>query len=147
MARPRSRPAQGLLGEPDGVLQVEPADVRPPRQIEVELAGGGPPQPQHLRWARLGGDAFDLDADDGAAHDRPRPTGAVAGMALLLGMQPTPGLHGHGAVLVVLADQGGGRDRPGGRVGAVELGAVAARPTRAARRPWWWVGVEADRKS
>jgi site-specific DNA recombinase len=124
-------------------FQVEPADVRPPRQIEVELAGGGPPQPQHLRRPRLGGDALDLHADDGAAHDRPRPTAAVAGVALLLGMQPTPGRHGHGAVLVVLADQGGGRGRPGGRVGAVELGAVAAWPARLARWRGWRVGVKA----
>jgi len=144
MARPWGRPPEGLLTEPDGVLQVEPADVRPPRQVEVEVAGAGPPQPQHLGRARAGGDAFDLDADDRAAHDRSRPAGAVAGVALLLGMQPRPGLHGHGAVLVVLADQGGGRGRPGGRVGTVELGAVAARPTAlGGARRWWWVAVEA----
>src|SRR5215218_4213261 len=62
----------------------------------------------------------------------------VAG--LLLGMQPRPGRHGHGAVLLVLAREGGGRGRPGGRVGAVELGPVAARP---AGRAGWRVGVEA----
>jgi hypothetical protein len=58
-------------------------------------------------------------------------------------MQPGPGVHGHGAVLVVVADQGGGRNRPGGGVGAVELGAVAARPAGLAR--WWgrWIGIEA----
>ena len=77
------------------------------------------------------------------AHDRPRPTGAVAGVALLFGMQPAPCLGGDGAVLVVLTAQGGGRDRPGGRVGAVELGPVAARPARAAGWPWWRVGVKA----
>jgi hypothetical protein len=67
----------------------------------------GLPQPQHLRRSRPRGDPFDLDADDGAAHDRPRPTGAMAGVALL-GMQPTPGGHGHAAVLVVAGVQGGG---------------------------------------
>ena len=87
-------------------FQVEPADVRPPHQVEIQLQAlrAGPPQPQHLRRARAGGDALDLDTDDGAAHDRSGPTGAVAGMALLLGMQPRPRLHGHAAVLVVLAD-------------------------------------------
>jgi site-specific DNA recombinase len=124
-------------------FQVEPADVRPPRQVQVELARAGPPQPQHLRWAGLGGDAFDLHADDGAAHDRPRSSGAMAGVALLLGMQPSPRLHGHGAVLVVLTGKGGGRGRPGGRVGQVELGAVAARPAASAGSAWWRVGVEA----
>jgi site-specific DNA recombinase len=113
-------------------FQVEPADVGAPRQLQVEWAGAGPPQPQHLRRARAGGDPLDLDAQDGAAHDRPRPAGAVAGVALLLGMQPRPGGHGDGAVLVVGGVKGSGRGGPGGRVGAVELGAVAARPARAA---------------
>jgi site-specific DNA recombinase len=126
-------------------FQVEPADVRPPGKVQVQRAAGGagPPQPQHLGRAGLGGHALDLDADDGAAHDRPRPAGAMAGMALLLGVQPTPGLHGHAAVLVVLAGQRGGRGRPGGRVGAVELGAVAAWPARLAGWRGWRVVVEA----
>jgi site-specific DNA recombinase len=123
-------------------FQVEPAHVRMPGQVQVELAGSGPPQPQHLRRARARRDPLDLHADDGAAHDRSWPAAAVAGVALLLGMQPAPGLHGHGAVLVVLAGQGGGRGRPGSRIGAVELGAVAARPARAARGPRWRIGVE-----
>src|SRR5215216_5786068 len=77
-------------------FQVEPANVRPPGKVQVQLQAlrAGPPQPQDLRWARLGGDALDLHAEDGAAHDRPRPTAAVAGVALLLGMQPVPGCHG-----------------------------------------------------
>jgi hypothetical protein len=65
----------------------------------------------------------------------------MAGVALLGGMQPSPRLDTDGAVLVVLTGQGGGRDRPGGRVGAVELGPVATRPARAAGWPWWRVGV------
>jgi site-specific DNA recombinase len=110
-------------------FQVEPPDVGPPDQIKVKFVWAGPPQPQHLGRARAGGDPLDLDADDRAAHDRSRPAGAVARVALLLGMQPAPGLHGHCAVLVVLAAKGGGRGRPSGRVGAVELGAMAAWPT------------------
>jgi site-specific DNA recombinase len=124
-------------------FQVEPADIRPPGQIEITATRAGPPQPQHLWRTGFGRDAFDLDAQDGPAHDRPWPTGAVAGVALLLGMQPSPRLDGDGAVLVVLTGQGGGRDRPGGRVGAVELGPVAARPAAGAGWAWWWVGVEA----
>ena len=143
MAWPRGGPAEGLLGKADGVLQVEPANVGPPGQVQVEFTRTGPPQPQHLGRTGPGGDPLDLDAEDGAAHDRPRPAGAVAGVALLVGMQLAPGLHGHGAVLVVLTDQGGGRGRPGGRVGAVELGPVAAWPARAAGWPWWRVGVDA----
>jgi hypothetical protein len=67
----------------------------------------------------------------------------VAGVALLLGVQPTPGLDGHGAVLVVDHEVAGGRGRPSGRVGAVELGPVAARPATPASGRWWRVGVEA----
>ena len=126
-------------------FQVKPADVGPPGKLQIELvaSGAGPPQPQHLRRSRPRGDPFDLDADDGAAHDRPRPTGAMAGVALLLGMQPTPGGHGHAAVLVVAGVQGGGRGRPGGWVGAVELGAVAARPANLARWWRWRISIEA----
>jgi site-specific DNA recombinase len=124
-------------------FQVEPPNVGTPGQVQVQVARASPPRPQHLRRARLGGDPLDLDADDGAAHDRAGLAGAVAGVALLLGVQPSPRLHGDGAVLVVLAAQGGGRGGPGGRVGEGELGAVAAWPARAAGWPWWRVGVEA----
>jgi len=108
MAGPWGGPAEGLLGEPDGVFQVEPADLGPPGQVQVELAGAGPPPPQHLGWAGAGRDSLDLDTEDGAAHDRSGSSAAVAGVALLFGMQPAPGRHGHAAVLVVLTSQGGG---------------------------------------
>jgi site-specific DNA recombinase len=124
-------------------FQVEPAHVRPPGQVQVEGAGAGPPQPQHLRWAGAGGNPFDLHADDGATHDRPRPAAAVAGLTLLLGMQPRPACDGHGAVLIVAGVQRGGRGRPGGRVGEGELGAMAARSAGGAGWPWWRVGVKA----
>src|SRR5215218_1899248 len=124
-------------------FQIEPADIGPPGQIKITAARAGPPQPQHLGRTCLGRDAFDLDTEDGAAHDRSGSSAAVAGVALLLGMQPRPRLHGHRAVLVIGGHQGGGRSRPGGRVGAVELGPVATRPARAAGWPWWRVGVEA----
>jgi site-specific DNA recombinase len=127
-------------------FQVEPAHIGPPRQVQIQLHAlwAGPPQPQHLRRPRSSRHPLNLHADDGAAHDRPRPSAAVAGVALLLGMQPAPGRHGHGAVLVVLTGQSGGWGRPGGRIGAVELGAMAARPAALWRtRRWWRVGVEA----
>jgi hypothetical protein len=90
MARPRRGPAERLLPEPDGVLQVEPADVRPPRQVQVQLQalGAGPPQPQHLRRTGHGGDALDPDADDGAAHDRPGSRVPWPGWRCCLGCSP-----------------------------------------------------------
>ena len=121
-------------------FDVEPANVGPPRQVKIAGARARPSQPQHLRRPGLRGDALDLHADGRAAHDRPGCAAAVIGVALLLGVQPSPGVDGHGAVLVVLSDQGGGRRRPGGRVGQVELGTVAARPTDLAG---WWGGGSA----
>ena len=88
MAGPWGGPAQGLLTEPDGVFQLEAADIGPPGQVQVGLAGPGPPQLQHLGWVGAGRDPLDLDAEDGAAHDRPGSPAAVAGVALLLGCSP-----------------------------------------------------------
>jgi hypothetical protein len=59
-------------------------------------------------------------------------------------MQPSPGLHVHGAVLAVVFDMADGRRRPRGGVAGVELGAVAAGAAAlAGRHPRWWVGVKA----
>jgi site-specific DNA recombinase len=69
-------------------FQIEAADVGPPRQIEVELAGAGPPQPQHLRRARLGGDPLYSHADDGAAHDRAGPRVPWPGWRCWVGCSP-----------------------------------------------------------
>jgi hypothetical protein len=123
-------------------FQVEPADIRPPDQVQVGGAGAGPPQPQHLGWASLGRDPLHLHAHQGATGDRPGRSGAPARVVVLLGMQPGPRGDGHGAVLVVAGDQQVGGRRPGGRVDALELGAVAARPAGGARRAWWRVGVK-----
>src|SRR5215217_5691867 len=43
-------------------FQVEPANVGPPGEIQVEFAGAGPPQPQHLGRTGPGRDSLDLDA-------------------------------------------------------------------------------------
>jgi hypothetical protein len=71
----------------------------------------------------------------------------VAGVAPLLGMQPAPGGHGDGAVLVIGGGMAGGRGGPGGRVGEGELGAVAARPASSAGWAWGRIGVEAAVRS
>jgi hypothetical protein len=38
-------PAQGVLGEPAGVLDVESVEVGAPEQVQVRGAGAGLPQP------------------------------------------------------------------------------------------------------
>jgi hypothetical protein len=102
-----------------------------------------PPQPQHLGWAGVGRHALDLDADQGAAHDRARLLGSSGGVQLLLGMQPGPGLYVHATILVVVFDVPAARRRPGAWVAGVVLGAMTAWPAAlAGRNTWWRVGVE-----
>ena len=48
---PGSGPTEGLLEEPYGVFEVEPAAVCLPEQIEIGIALPAPPQPQLLRFA------------------------------------------------------------------------------------------------
>ena len=69
-AQRRGGPAEGVLGEPEGVFDVEAAQVGAPAQIEVGSAGSGPPQPQRLfgSGGRFG-QVLDVDTDDGAVQD------------------------------------------------------------------------------
>ena len=48
--RARGGPAEGLLAEAQGVLQVEAADVGAPEGVQVRVARAGPPQPEGLRF-------------------------------------------------------------------------------------------------
>jgi hypothetical protein len=141
MTGPRGGPAEGLLGEADGVLQVEAAHVGAPQHRDIRGAGSLPPQPQHLGWAGVGRHALDLDADQGAAHDRAQLLGSSGGVQLLLGMQPGPGLYVHAIILVVVFDVPAARRRPGAWVASVELGAMTAWPATL-DRAWlrWRVG-------
>src|SRR5918995_2681700 len=52
-SEPGSTPAQGLLHEAYSVIEVEPAAVRLPDEIEVRLPLPAPPQPQLLGLAGL----------------------------------------------------------------------------------------------
>jgi hypothetical protein len=101
-AHPRHRPAKGLPGEADGVLKSRIGAHR--RATASPDPGTRSPatKPQHLRWTGLGGDARDLDADQGAMHDRPGPPCPTGRVQLLLGMQPRPRLHGHTTVLIIV---------------------------------------------
>ena len=73
-------------------FQVEPADIaRAPGQVQVEPAGAGPPQPQHLRRAGRAGTRWTWTRRMVPRTIGRGPRAAVAGVALLLGMQPSPG--------------------------------------------------------
>jgi len=65
------RPAEGAFHEPECVLDVKAPQVGTKASFEVHRAGSGPPQPQCLvRPATRFREVLDVDADDGAAHDR-----------------------------------------------------------------------------
>lgn len=66
-------PAEGVLREPEGVLDVEAVQVGAGTKVEVGLPGSGPPEPQGLFGSAGGfGEEFDVDADDGALDDGER---------------------------------------------------------------------------
>jgi hypothetical protein len=130
MPGPRGGPAQGLLTEPDGVLQVEAAHVGAPQHREVRGVRPVPPQPQHLRRSGVGGHTLHLQADQRAAHDRSRPLSSTGGVQLLLRMQPGPGLHLHATVLVIVLNVGGSR---AGQVAGLLVSSLA--PWRRGRPP------------
>src|SRR5215217_4266772 len=123
MAGPWGGPPQGLLTEPDGVFQVEPADVRPPGKVK-----SGGPGPAHHSHSSLGGR---VRAGTRWTWTRRMVPGTIGrgprlpwpGWRCCLGCSPAHAGNGHPAVLVVLTDQGGRWGGPGGRVGVVELGA------------------------
>src|SRR5271166_1488024 len=127
-------PAQGGLGEPVAVLDVEPVQVGAPDQVQVRHARAGPPQPQRpgdlspVRQAFYGG-ADEMALDDGRPGEAGEP--AAAGE---LGVQPAPGHYADLPVPLVVPGQFLVRVTPGGRVLAFEpVAAVLAGPARPAR--------------
>jgi hypothetical protein len=82
MADLRRSPAESLLQEAESVLQIEPATVRAPQEIEIRLSGTIPPQPELARLTGLSGQALYLYEHYGAAYDRRSLIGFVSGAAL-----------------------------------------------------------------
>src|SRR5258705_13150564 len=82
----------------------------------------------------------DLGPDDGGLHDAHRAAGVAVGA--LVGVQAVPRLHVDVPVLLVVAHVHRVGWRPGGRVGAGEPVAVAARPATLAWVAWWGRGEE-----
>lgn len=66
----RCRPSEGPLDEPERVLDVKPAQVGPPTQIEVGFTSPRPPQPQRLLDAsRRFREVLDFDSDHASFDD------------------------------------------------------------------------------
>src|ERR1035437_5490615 len=115
-AQRRCRPPERPLHEPEGVFDIEPAEVGPPAQVEIGFSFSGPPPPQRLLDApcRLG-QVLDLDSDDTTGDDRRLVTVPPASPTVQLRMQAVPGAHLH---VPVSAGGGGGGAGGGGRGGA-----------------------------
>ena len=134
IAELRDGPAQGLLEQPEGVFQVEPAQERLPAAIDLGWGGAGlgPPQPQRFRVLPAG-ELVDLQPDHGALHDRQLP--GVVGPGALVGqprMQPIPPVGQRGAVTDGVGRGRHPRWRPLVRAGQSERGTV---PWRASTPP------------
>src|SRR4029453_8153956 len=95
-------------------FDVEAADIGPPHQRQLRRGprGAGPPQPPRLGRPGPPGPPCHPHAPQRASHDPQMPVGIAVGA--LLGMQPTPGGHGHLPVLRVGLFPGGRGGRPGG---------------------------------
>mgnify|MGYP001826870116 CR=1 FL=1 len=110
-------PAEGVLGEAEGVLDVEPAEVGAPASVEVGFVVSGPPQPQRFGGPGGGfGEVFDLDADNAAGHDRCHGVGGPVATPVEFGVEAVPGGHGDGAVAGVVVGERDGRFGPGCRI-------------------------------
>jgi hypothetical protein len=139
VAHPWRRPTETLLTEAQGVLQIEASPRGPPPDVEVQRPiRTMPPGPQLLRLARLAWQAAHLDEDTRPAHDGAPLTRAATRVGVMLGMQPRPGAHTHGAVLLVGGEVLGTWSGPGCGIGAGELRAVLTRTTalRSSHRRW-----------
>jgi hypothetical protein len=102
----------------------KPVQVSPPEEVQVWDAGAGPPQPQRagdLAPVREAGDghADEVAADDGRLGEPGEPAAAEQ-----LRVQPAPGHDGDVAVPLVIDGQFPVWGSPGGRVRALEPGAL-----------------------
>src|SRR5215204_5532536 len=124
---PGSGPTEGLLQEPYGVFEVEPATVCLPEVIEIRIALPAPPQPELLRFAGLLGQLAHLHQDHGAPHDGCPLASVALSYAPGLRVQLRPRAHSYLAVVLALAAMLAGGLRPTRGVFEIELLAVASR--------------------
>src|ERR1019366_8878961 len=85
----RGGPAEGLLEQAEGVLEVKPAQERLPQPVGVTGAGAGarPPQPPGL-WVAVPGQVINGQPDQGPLDD-----GQLAVMVLPGGPAGQPGVQ------------------------------------------------------
>jgi len=122
---------------------IDAPDVGAPAHVQVRHAQTRPPQPQLLPGAGRPRQAAHLHEDQRAADHRAGLAGPPGRVVLLLGMQPGPCPHPHGAVLRILRAQFRGRHWPHGRAGTVKLVPMLQRPSRPRHRRGIRVGIEA----
>ena len=137
----RGCPAEGLFEQPEGVLDIEPAQERSPEPIDICWCQTGfrAPQP-HRRRMTVTGQVIHRQPDHCSLDDRGWPL--VVGPRAAVGqpgVQPIPRRGVRGSVAAGVAGRDHCRFRPTVRVGEFELRAVPRRPPGP---PWWRRGEQ-----
>ncbi|MEZ5383493.1 MAG: hypothetical protein R2754_17060 [Microthrixaceae bacterium] len=110
-------PPEGVLDEPEGVFDVEAAEVGAGCKADVDGVGACRPEPQGVAVVGAGvfGEVVDVDADDGAGDDGGLvEVGPACSFASRdFGVEAVPCVDGDGAVAVVVGGVGAVRFGPG----------------------------------
>ena len=129
VAEPGAGPAEGLLEEPERVLDIKASQERLPAAVRLGgIRGGiGGPQPHRL-GVMVVRQVIDGQLDEGALDDRQRALVACPGAAgLQPGVRPVPGAGGGGAVPAGLGRGDHVRAGAGGLVSELEFAAMPQR--------------------
>lgn len=117
-------PIQCRFQKPEGVLEVEAPDIRPPEKGEIGFPGTSPPQPEGSRLASLPRQFGDLEKHECPSDDRLGLPGSSARMVLRPRMQVAPSTNVHVAITLVVFSVLKVRRRPSYRIVADELGSM-----------------------
>lgn len=99
-----SGPAQGTFEQTERVLKIEPAEVGPPQQVQVDgrARRRSVPQP-HVLGRSIAGQPLDLDTDHRARHDGQHTLEVgPAGLPGQFLVQPMPRADRHRAVTPIV---------------------------------------------
>ena len=146
VAELRGGPAEGLLEQPEGVFEVEAAEVGLPQSVHMRRCRArvaeraGRPQPHRFRVMVAGeplhGETDQRPFQDGQVADVVQPRGPVGQP----GMQPVPADRDSGAVAGGFGRRDDRRVGPGFGIGEPELLAVLGRTASSTVVRAWFAG-------